>query len=283
MNVFLWVNSDLDGVGSTILLGNIFKNFEYTPVFFGKFEQEYFEWYDDNFHKYDKIFVVGMPSSQDLVNKLDDKKIVFVSDQPDVIRIRESTLIQETLSSCSKLLYKKFSKSLQFPAEIKKLIAIIDDYNGYNLKLEESKILNALFRRSGSRRFYNFVNTFWEGFRSFSDSEIQIYQNFQKELTKEVENLELFGGVYKNRSVIATFSEFSAAEVANCIINTYTVDIVIVVNIKNKFVSFRKSKDSPADIVFMAQNLCNGGGQEFSSGGSLTSKFLEFTNTLKTL
>jgi oligoribonuclease NrnB/cAMP/cGMP phosphodiesterase (DHH superfamily) len=283
MNVFLWVNSDLDGVGSTILLGNIFKNFEYTPVFFGKFEQEYFEWYDDNFHKYDKIFVVGMPLSQDLVNKLDDKKIVFVSDQPDVIRIRESTLIQETLSSCSKLLYKKFSKSLQFPAEIKKLIAIIDDYNGYNLKLEESKILNALFRRSGSRRFYNFVNTFWEGFRSFSDSEIQIYQNFQKELTKEVENLELFGGVYKNRSVIATFSEFSAAEVANCIINTYTVDIVIVVNIKNKFVSFRKSKDSPADIVFMAQNLCNGGGQEFSSGGSLTSKFLEFTNTLKTL
>ena len=206
MNVFLWVNSDLDGVGSTILLGNIFKNFEYTPVFFGKFEQEYFEWYDDNFHKYDKIFVVGMPLSQDLVNKLDDKKIVFVSDQPDVIRIRESTLIQETLSSCSKLLYKKFSKSLQFPAEIKKLIAIIDDYNGYNLKLEESKILNALFRRSGSRRFYNFVNTFWEGFRSFSDSEIQIYQNFQKELTKEVENLELFGGVYKNRSVIATFS-----------------------------------------------------------------------------
>ena len=283
MNVFLWVNSDLDGVGSTILLGNIFKNFEYAPVFFGKFEQEYFEWYDDNFHKYDKIFVVGMPLSQDLVNKLDDKKIVFVSDQPDVIRIRESTLIQETLSSCSKLLYKKFSKSLQFPAEIKKLIAIIDDYNGYNLKLEESKILNALFRRSGSRRFYNFVNTFWEGFRSFSDSEIQIYQNFQKELTKEVENLELFGGVYKNRSVIATFSEFSAAEVANCIINTYTVDIVIVVNIKNKFVSFRKSKDSPADIVFMAQNLCNGGGQEFSSGGSLTSKFLEFTNTLKTL
>ena len=283
MNVFLWVNSDLDGVGSTILLGNIFKNSEYTPVFFGKFEQEYFEWYDDNFHKYDKIFVVGMPLSQDLVNKLDDKKIVFVSDQPDVIRIRESTLIQETLSSCSKLLYKKFSKSLQFPAEIKKLIAIIDDYNGYNLKLEESKILNALFRRSGSRRFYNFVNTFWEGFRSFSDSEIQIYQNFQKELTKEVENLELFGGVYKNRSVIATFSEFSAAEVANCIINTYTVDIVIVVNIKNKFVSFRKSKDSPADIVFMAQNLCNGGGQEFSSGGSLTSKFLEFTNTLKTL
>lgn len=74
MNVFVWVNSDLDGVGSTILLGNIFKNFEYKPVFFGNFETEYLEWYDENFHKYDKIFVIGIPLSQDLINKVDDKK-----------------------------------------------------------------------------------------------------------------------------------------------------------------------------------------------------------------
>lgn len=281
MKVFLWVNSDLDGVGSTILLGNIFKSFEYKPVFFGKFETEYFEWYDENFHNYDKIFVVGMPLSQQLINKLDDKKVVFISDQPDVVKVQDSTLIQDNTTSCSKLIYKKFSKSLQFPAPIQKLVVVIDDYNSYSLKLKESKILNALFRRSGSRRFYNFVNTFWDGFRQFSESELKIFDIFEKELTTELENLDIYRGQYKQHSVLATFSNFSAAEVAAVIISTYSPDIVVVVNLDTKFVSFRKRKDSSADIVYMAQNLCNGGGQEFSSGGQLTSKFLEFTNTLK--
>lgn len=283
MNVFLWVNSDLDGVGSTILLGNIFKNFEYNPVFFGNFEREYFEWRDENIHKYDKVFVVGMPLSQILVNRLDDKKLVFVSDQPDVVKVQDSTLIQETTTSCSKLLYKKFSKSLNFTDSLKKLFLIIDDYNSYTLKLQETKILNALFRRSGSRRFHNFVNMFWNGFRKFSDSEIKISDIFYKDLDNELENLDLYEGKYKNSSVVATFSEFSASEIASSILNTYNYDVAIVVNLKNKFVSFRKRKDASSDIVFMAQNLCDGGGQEFSSGGSITTKFLEFTNTLTPL
>ncbi len=283
MNVFLWVNSDLDGVGATILLGNIFKKFEYAPVFFGKFEQEYFEWRDKNIQNYDKVFVVGMPLSQTLVNRLDDKKVVFVSDQPDVVRVQDSTLIQEETTSCSKLLYKKFCKSLNFPDSIKKLILIIDDYNSYNLKLKESKVLNALFRRSGPRRFYNFVNSYWDGFVKFSDAENKICEIFYKDLDKELENLDLYTGLYKNNTVVATFSEFSVSEIANALLDAYNHDIVIVVNLKNRFVSFRKRRGSKADIIFMAQNLCDGGGQEFSSGGSITSKFLEFTNTLTPL
>lgn len=281
MNVFLWVNSDLDGVGSTILLGNVFANFEYRAVFFGKFEQEYFEWYDDNFQNYDKIFVVGMPLSQHLINRLDDKKVVFVSDQSEFVKIQDSTLIQELSSSCSKLIYKKFSKKLDFSKPIQRLIAIIDDYNSYNLKLSESKTLNALFRRSGSRRFYNFVNMFWSGFRPFSDSEIKISDAFYNDLNKELENLDIYKGRYKTHSVLATFSKFSASEIAASILSTYSPDIVMVVNLETKFVSFRKKQGSSADIKFMAENLCGGGGQEFSAGGQITSKFLEFTQTLQ--
>ena len=47
-----------------------------------------------------------------------------------------------------------------------------------------------------------------------------------------------------------------------------------------QFVSFRKKKDSSADIKFMAENLCNGGGSLNSSGGKITQKFLDFTTTL---
>jgi oligoribonuclease NrnB/cAMP/cGMP phosphodiesterase (DHH superfamily) len=283
MNVFLWVNSDLDGVGSTILLGNIFKKFEYKPVFFGNFEEEYFNWYDDNFQNYDKVFVVGMPLNQNLINRLDDKKVVFVSDSDDIVKVIESSLLQERTSSCSKLLYKKFSKSFNFSKDIQKLVAIIDDYNSYNLKLTESKILNALFRKSGKQRFYNFVNNFWNGFKPFTDGEIKVFEIFENELQKELSNLEIFKGTYKGYSVLATFSNFSASEIASSILSAYSPDIVIVVNLNTKFVSFRKRKDSKSDIVFMATNICGGGGSEFASGGQITSKFLEFTTTLEPL
>lgn len=283
MNVFLWVNSDLDGVGSTILLGNIFKSFEYQPVFFGNFEREYFEWYDDNFQKYDKIFIVGIPLNQQLINKIDDAKVVFVSDKLENIIIRESTMIHDDTSSCSKLLYKKFNKKFDFSKKIQLFIAIVDDYNSYKLKLKESKILNALFRKGGSRRFYNFVNNYWNGFESFTASQFKLFDIFEKELNQELSSLELYQGLYKGFKIIATFSKFSASEVAHSIMNAYSPDVVIIVNMDTKFVSFRKRGDSKADIVFMAENICGGGGCEFASGGTLTSKFLEFTTTLQPL
>lgn len=283
MNVFLWVNSDLDGVGSTILLGNIFKKFEYKSSFFGNFEEEYFIWYENNFQNYDKIFIVGMPLTQCLIDRLDDKKIIFVSDNDNPVKVIESSLIQEKTTSCSKLLYKKFNSSFNFSNDIKKLVAVIDDYNSYNLKLKESKILNALFRKSGKQRFYNFVNNFWNGFKPFTEGEIKIFEMFENELENELSNLELFKGVYRGYTVLATFSNFSASEVAASILSAYSPDIVVVVNLKTKFVSFRKRKDSNADIIFMATNICAGGGNEFASGGQLTSKFLEFTTTLEPL
>lgn len=281
--VFLWVNSNLDGAGSTILLGNIFKNLEYRGVFFGKFEQEYFEWFDENFQNYDKIFIVGMPLNQELINKIEHKKVIFVSNQPNSLNVQDSTLIQEECTSYSKLIYKKFSKSLEFPKEIKQLIAIVDDYMSYKLKLSETMIVNAIFRKSGSKAFYNFVNNFWNGYREFNDGELKLAENFYNELNSEIESLDLYKGVYKKHSVIATFSKFSANEIAHAILNTYNPDIVVVINLDTKFVSFRKNKNSTADILYMSQNLCNGGGVQSASGGQLTSKFLEFTNQFKPL
>lgn len=211
------------------------------------------------------------------------KKIVLVSDKIENLKVCESTLMQEDTSSCSKLLYKKFNKKFEFPKALKLLITIIDDYNSYNLKLSESKIMNALYRRSGSRRFYNFVNNFWNGFEQFSDSELKISETFYRDLQTELENLDLYKGTYRGFSIIATFSSFSASEIASALLDCYNPDVVIVVNTDTKFVSFRKKPESKADIVFMAQNLCNGGGGEFSSGGQLTSKFLELTTQLSPL
>jgi oligoribonuclease NrnB/cAMP/cGMP phosphodiesterase (DHH superfamily) len=282
MNVFLWTNCDLDGVASTIILGNAFakSNFDYQCVFFGDFEKKYTEWFNENSNKYDKIFIVGIPLDQNTINKIDDKKVIIISDKKENIKVYDSTLIDDDTTSCTKLLYKKFKDKFEFSSDLKKLIVYVDDYNSYELKTREAKILNGLFRKSGNNRFYNFVNKFWSGYQELSESELRLSSSFYKDLNSELENLCLYQGEYKGHSVIATFAKGSANEIANSLLDNYDYEIAIIVNVNTQFVSFRKKRNSSADIKFMAENICNGGGSVNSSGGKLTQKFLDFTTTL---
>jgi hypothetical protein len=282
MNVFLWTNCDLDGVASTIILGNAFakSNFDYQCVFFGDFEKKYTDWFNENSNKYDKIFIVGIPLDQNTINKIDDKKVIIISDKKENIKVYDSTLIDDDTTSCTKLLYKKFKDKFEFSSDLKKLIVYVDDYNSYELKTREAKILNGLFRKSGNNRFYNFVNKFWSGYQELSESELRLSSSFYKDLNSELENLCLYQGEYKGHSVIATFAKGSANEIANSLLDNYDYEIAIIVNVNTQFVSFRKKRNSSADIKFMAENICNGGGSVNSSGGKLTQKFLDFTTTL---
>ena len=278
--IFVWANSDLDGACSTILLGNIFPDIEYRSVFFGDFENQYSNWVEDNIEKYDKVFVVGMVLDQSLINKLDDYKVVFISDRGETLNIFDSTIITEEYSSCCKLIYKKFKEKVQFTDNLKKLVLYVDDYNKYTLKYKESEYLNGLYRKTRYNRFTEFVETFWDGYNGLTDFEMKRAEEFFAEIDKECENLNLYRGEFKGWNVLATFSKCSVNEIAKKLIDNYQSDVIIVVNPDTKFVSFRKPNGSKADIVFMAENLCSGGGGEWASGGSMTQKFLDFTTKL---
>lgn len=280
--VFIWANSDLDGVGSVILLGHVYKDIEYCGVFFGDFESKFLEWREENYDKYAAIFVIGMPLDQSLVNKLDDKKVIFVSDRKEDLKVYESKLLSEECTSCSKLLFKKFSKNPDkaIPQSVKEFIVYVDDYNSYKLKTSEAKYINAIYRKSGSKRFYNFINRFWDGYDGLSDKETNTADLFFKEISNELQNLELYKGTFKGFSVVATFSKMSVNEIAASLLEVYSPDVVIVVNIDTQFVSFRKREGSSADVKFMAENLCGGGGGEYASGGKMGQKFIDYTKEL---
>lgn len=279
--IFAWVNSDLDGIGSTVLLGNLFKNFEYRHCFFGKFEEQYLPWAKENAEDYDKIFVVGMVLDQNMIKKIDDHRVVFVSDRPDDFKVWDSTMIQEECSSTTKILYKKFKEKVEFTKDLKKLFLYIDDYNSYDLKHEETKYLNALYRKSGGNRFINFVNRFWNGFDGFTNTEVKLADSFFNELNNEFVNMQVFTGVYEGARFVSTISKFSVNELAYLIMENYDGDVVIVMNPDTHFVSFRKYKGSGVDIAKMAANLCDGGGGEWASGGKITKEFLKFSETLR--
>lgn len=279
--VFAWVNSDLDGIGSTVLLGNLFKNFEYRHCFFGKFEEQYLPWAKENAEDYDKIFIVGMVLDQNLVKKIDDHRVVFVSDRPDDFKVWDSTKLQEECSSTTKLLYKKFKEKVEFTNDLKKFFLYVDDYNSYDLKHEETKYLNALYRKSGGNRFINFVNRFWNGFDGFTTTEVKLADSFFEELEKELENIQLFTGVYEGARFVSTISKFSVNELSHAIMENYDGDVVIVMNPDTQFVSFRKYPKSRVDLAKMAAILCDGGGGEWAAGGKITKEFLKFSETLR--
>lgn len=277
--IFVWANSDLDGACSTILLGNIFPDLEYKSAFFGDFLNQYTEW-EHNLENYDKIFIVGMVLDQSIINKIDDPKVVFVSDRNEKLNVFDSSIITEEYSSCCKLLYKKFKDKFDIPPDLKKLILYIDDYNVYSLKHKESEYLNGLYRNTRYNRFKVFVNRFWNGYDGLTDKEMVLAESFFHAIDNEYKNLDLYEGQFKDWSVIATFSKFAVNEIAKKLIDNHKKDVIIVVNPDTQFVSFRKPEGSTADIAFIAENLCSGGGGEWASGGKITQKFMDFTQKL---
>lgn len=281
--IFIWSNSDLDGACSVILLGQVFKEFGYKSCFFGNFEEEYLKWSKIELENYDKVFVVGMVIDQRLLNKIDDPRLVIVSDRGEKLLSYDSMLITEESSSCSKLIYKKFKKIKEFPVDVKKLLVYIDDYNEYILKHKESEYLNAIYRRMGHRNFYKFVDRFFDGYDGLTDDEINLAEGFFKEIDNEVSTIDLYSGKFKDWQVLAVFSKLSANEISKKLMDNQKADVIVVVNPDTKFVSFRKPIGSPADIGYMAENLCDGGGGEWASGGSMTEKFLGFTVNLERL
>lgn len=281
--IFVWSTSTLDGACSTIILGNIFNNIEYRHCFFGDFETQYNAWAIDNLENYNKVFVIGMALNQSLVNKIDDPRVIFISNKSETLNLFDSTLIHENSTSISKLIYRKFKEKVSFDTNLKKLIGYIDDYIGNNRKYDESSYLNGIYRKSGYDKFTKFVDRFWNGFDGFSDMEIKQYQVFETEIIDEFNQLELFKGVFNKWSVIMTFSKMAVDEISNRLLDKYSSDIIIVVNTASNYVSFRRGGVSIVDLKFVAEYLCDGGGSETSSGGKITKKFLEFAENMKSL
>lgn len=282
LKVFCWLNSDLDGVGSTILLGNMFRNFEYRHCFFRNFQEQYLKW-KENAQDYEKIFIVGMVLDQAFIKKIDDERVIIVSDRTETYKTIDSTVIQEECGSCTKLLYKKFKDRVNFTTDLKKLFVYINDYNSYDLKHDETTYLNALYRKSGGNRFVNFVNRFWNGYDGLTDTEVAMADTFFEELKSEINDIALFKGEWEGKKVISAVSKFSVNELAGFIMDNEDVDVVIVANPSTQFVSFRKARGSDVDIAKMATILCEGGGGEWASGGKMTKQFLEFSQTLEQL
>lgn len=280
-DIFLWVNSDLDGVGSAILLSHIFPNFEYSHVFFGKFQESYLKWVKKNYNRYDRIFIVGFPLSQEFINKIDDQKVVIINDKGDNFKTWESIYIDEPSSSCSKLIYKKFKDKIEFSKEVKRLILYIDDYNSQELKYEESKYLNSIYRTFSLNRFSLFFERFKNGYDGITQTEEDRHLSYMEEIDHEASILDIYQGFWRDKKVIGVVTKMPVNEISQELFKHYKCDFILILNPDTNFVSFRRPKTSDVDVSQIALMLCGGGGSPSVAGGQLTKTCMDYLQKLE--
>lgn len=290
--IMCWCHYDLDGAVSYLTTKWAHPNYEIEcmPVVGYEIRQEIVKWMlNHNFTDYDKIFFLDLDTA-DLKDLIDHKNVIIIDHHKshvDKMEYKKAAAIVKEYSSAALLAYKVYRKlyNIEFTENQKKLIIYANDYDSYTNQLLESKILNIIFWNT-QKSFETFIDTYQNGFIPFTKEQLAIYRIYQNELKKMLSELKVYQGIYADvdgecRTVIATFAENHINDVADYLLETYDADVVIIVNLKSKHISFRRPKNGTMRLNVFAESIAHGGGHEYSAGGIITDNFMSFTKTLK--
>jgi oligoribonuclease NrnB/cAMP/cGMP phosphodiesterase (DHH superfamily) len=287
VNVLIYTDSDLDGAGSALLLKWYFKQAkDVVIVETGEsILTSNFKSREGTFDHFDKIFILDLSLTKDIIPYIDREKVVVIDHHADHYDLKDyyknAKAIIEPCSSCVKLISKIFSKKLNLTEAQRTLIEHIDSYDSFNFKSKDPLKLNAIFNCYNRPKVEQFITAFYDGFREYNIYEKNAINLHFKKLKDQIKNAEIFKGKIKEYDVIATFADYAINEVARYFINTHKAELGIVVNKKAKVVSFRRAKESKVDVSILAKTLCEGGGSVAAAGGKLTEKFGELTKQFK--
>lgn len=289
--IFCFTHFDLDGVVSYLVTKWAHPEYdvEYKTLIGMDMRQDINEWMlTHDFTKYEKVYFLDldMSSCSDLIDKENVILIDHHKSHVQNLKYKKAIPIIKEYSSACLLAYKAFKKlyNINFTDQQKKLIIYGNDYDSYSHEFIESKILNAIFWNT-QKSFETFCENFKDGFHDFTRQQMAIYDIYTEEIEKIIKSLTIFKGIYADvdgecRTVLATFAEKHINDISDYLIKNYKSDVIIIVNCTSKHVSFRRPPDSTMRLDVFAKDLADGGGHEYSAGGTITKYFLEFTKTL---
>ena len=286
MNILVWTDNDLDGAGSALVIKWLYnskaKTFLINEVsestLSGKFKGVL-----GTLDHYDKVFILDLDLQPEVIKVVDKKNVVVIDHHATHVKnkhlYKNAKVVVEEHSSCTELIYEKFKTALTLTNDQKQLIANINDYDCYNIKNVDSLKLNAIHRNLNNPKAEKFIDAFFNGFRDYTVLEKNSIKLYFKKFKEQLQTAQVFKGKIKDYKIIATFADYAINEIAHFLINKHDADIGIIVNMRAKTVSFRRSKGSEVDVSVLAKNLCNGGGYSAAGGGSLTKQFANLTKT----
>ena len=245
------------------------------PLKVSTLREKFLGWLNNNkLEDFKEVYFFDIDTTE--IKDLIDKKNVTVFDHhkthADDYKVAEF-YIDHDAPSCSKILYRHYdniSLSTNLTVEQKKLIALVNDYDCYEL--------NFLFWYKNGDKIQNFVNDFEHGFHGFTNEQNKIISYHIYKFNKLTEELQLFesnvpvGNV--NYRFVSTFVDTYVNDVAQHIIDKTNCDVCMLINLKTKRVYFRKRRDTKIDLGKLAKKLCEGGGHEYAAGGILNDVIL---------
>jgi len=293
---FVFTDCDLDGAGSYLMWKWFTGNQpDRCAVRVNDFEAKYTAWISaGNLNKYDRIFILDLDISRlDCFDLIDNEKVTIIdhhtSHVEQVGKYKHAKVHVEDETSCTKMVYNLFKKTGKDLSDNKKtLVALIDDYDSYTLKVPYSYHLNLLFWNYQGDRIEKFITEFSTGFNGFTSEQNQIisfyikkFENIKRELEVHYAYIPIKDKKYK---FISVFANECVNEIASYIIDNYKADVGMVVNVNSNKVSVRKSKTCDLNLGKLCENLFDqGGGHDNSAGGILCDKFLKFSSLFKSM
>jgi len=232
---------------------------------------------------------------------LDTTEIKDLIDKPNVVifdhhksHINEydfaKTFIDINQQSCSKFIYQTFRHiypKINLTKEQKKLIALANDYDCYELKYPESNRLNFYLWYKNGDKLQNFINDFENGFFGFTTEQNKIISYHFYKFKKMRESVDLFKAKLsiagKEYNFISTFASEYINDLGQYIVDSYECDVCMMINLKNNRVYLRRNKDIDFNLSKFAKKICDGGGHEYAAGGVLNNNVLSLSKQFEPL
>lgn len=283
MNIQVWTDTDLHGAGGALLLKWLYKNsktFNINDVtestFTGRFKGSL-----NTLDHYDRIFIIDLDLDKEQIELVDRGNVVVIDTHKNHSTYKHlykkaKVIIDEKYFSVVNLIKDKFKSHLDLSNEQVKLVDLINGYDWYKSNNDSLK-LNAVYYNLNSPKTENFINSFYNGFSSYTIEQKNSIKLFFKKFKEQISSNNIFKGKIKEYNVVASFGNYAVGELAHFLLSKYNADISIIVNTKAKTVSFRRSKDCDANVSLLAKKLCDGGGHSASAGGKLTNQFASLT------
>ena len=228
---------------------------------------------------YKRIYFFDLDTTE--IKDLIDKKNVTIFDHHkshEEEYKNATTIIDKECTSCSKLIYTFYKDKANLTVEQKKLIALVNDYDCYELKFPESNKLNFLFWYKNGDKLQNFINDFESGFHGFDNEQNKIISYHFYKFKKLRDQIQLYKSTLsigkKKYKFISTFANEYVNDLCQYIIDNNDCDVCLMINLKNNRVYLRKNRKVDLNLGKFAKKVCEGGGHEYAAGGVLNDNIL---------
>lgn len=282
----IFTDFDLDGVGSYLAFKWLtgITDEDVIPLKVSNLREKILSWLNHNtFESFDKVYFFDLDTTA--IGDLIDKPNVRIFDHHETHTYEYKQAKAEILvtTSCTKLIYNRLKdKGNNLNNKQLELLALVDDYDSYTLKFEDSYKLNILFWYYNSNRLPYFAERFKDGFDGFTNPEKNLIKSYIRKFEKYYNDLRLYYAEIpikdKMYKFISAFVDKHVNDVAHSILqkNKDKCDVVMMINSNNKRVYLRRQKESDLNLGKFAEKVCDGGGHKYAAGGTLT-------ETVKTL